>query len=189
MQTSISDQNIDNQFFTDKKLPAREYDNCTFIKCDFSKADMSVVTFLECRFEYCNFGPTMMKETSFQEVFFLECKMLGVDFSACNDFMFSVTFDSCNLDFVSFFSFKLKNTVFTNCSLKETDFTETELTGSVFDTCDLFKAVFENSILEKVDFRTAKNFTINPESNRMKKAKFSKSGLLGLLAQYDLEIQ
>ncbi|MBQ4819174.1 pentapeptide repeat-containing protein [Aquimarina sp. MMG016] len=188
MQLTI-DKTFENQNFSDQKLPSREYDNCTFVNCDFSSTDMSVVTFLECRFDNCKFSSVMMKETSFQEVVFVECKMLGLDFSTCNDFMFSVEFGKCNLDLASFYGFVLKNTVFNNCNLKEADFTETDLTGSVFHNCNLSNAVFKNTIAERVDFRTAENFTIDPENNRLKKAKFSTSGLSGLLEKYDLIVK
>ena len=47
----------------------------------------------------------------------------------------------------------------------------------------------ENSNLEKADFRTAANYSFNPELNKMKKTRFSLSGLPGLLAKYDIEIE
>jgi hypothetical protein len=50
------------------------------------------------------------------------------------------------------------------------------------------QATFDRSLLEKADFRTAYQYTINPEHNRIKKAKFSATGLAGLLAHYDIEI-
>jgi fluoroquinolone resistance protein len=59
----------------------------------------------------------------------------------------------------------------------------------VFDNCDLSKASFDNTILEKADFRTAFNYSINPESNKIKKAKFSVSGIAGLLDKYDIHIE
>jgi uncharacterized protein YjbI with pentapeptide repeats len=72
--------------------------------------------------------------------------------------------------------------------LIETDFGECDLSEAVFDNCDLARAVFDNTILEKTDFRTAYNFSIDPEHNRVKKAKFSISGLQGLLLKYDIKI-
>ena len=68
------------------------------------------------------------------------------------------------------------------------DFTETDLTDAVFDECDLSKAIFENTILEKVDLSTSINFNIDPERNRLKKAKFSAENIVGLLEKYDLVI-
>jgi hypothetical protein len=50
-------------------------------------------------------------------------------------------------------------------------------------------ATFENTILEKADLRTSYNYLIDPEINRIKKAKFSKEGIVGLLHRYDIEIE
>jgi hypothetical protein len=50
----------------------------------------------------------------------------------------------------------------------------------------LKRAIFENTNIEKVDFRSSYNYVINPEIHNVKKAKFSLSGLIGLLAQYAL---
>ena len=50
-------------------------------------------------------------------------------------------------------------------------------------------AIFERTNLESSDFRTATHFTIDPEKNRLKKAKFSKEGVLGLLKNYDIVVE
>jgi len=68
------------------------------------------------------------------------------------------------------------------------DLTECDLASAVFDHCDLAGATFENTILEKADLRTSFNYSIDPERNRVKKAKFSLQGLPGLLNKYDIEI-
>jgi uncharacterized protein YjbI with pentapeptide repeats len=83
---------------------------------------------------------------------------------------------------------KLKKTTFRNSQIQETDFTECDLSNSIFDNCDLVKATFENSVLEKVDFRSSFNYILDPEINRIKKAKFSLPAVTGLLAKYDIEI-
>jgi uncharacterized protein YjbI with pentapeptide repeats len=83
---------------------------------------------------------------------------------------------------------KCKKTTFKNCTLHEVDFTESDLTSSVFDNCDFAGALFENTILEKADFTSSFNYSINPDINKIKKAKFSASGVLGLLGKYDIEI-
>jgi Pentapeptide repeats (8 copies). len=79
-------------------------------------------------------------------------------------------------------------TKFDKCSLKETDFSEVNLSSSIFSDCDLTGARFLNTNLEKVNFRTASNFSIDPESNKLKKAKFSAFNLEGLLYKYKLDI-
>ena len=47
---------------------------------------------------------------------------------------------------------------------------------------------FAGTILEKVDFRTAFNYSIDLERNRIKKARFSAKGVVGLLDKYDIDI-
>ena len=43
--------------------------------------------------------------------------------------------------------------------------------------------------LEKADFRTAAHYSINPENNKIKKAKFAMPWVLGLLDKYNIEIE
>ncbi len=71
----------------------------------------------------------------------------------------------------------------------EVDFSNCDLSGSVFENCNLLRATFENTILEKADFCTSFNYSLDPEINKIKKAKFSLSGLIGLLDKYDIEIE
>ena len=69
------------------------------------------------------------------------------------------------------------------------EFTEADLSEAIFTDCDLENAFFNNTNLEKADFSTSYNFTINPEENKIQKAKFSKENLAGLLCQYKLVIK
>ena len=78
---------------------------------------------------------------------------------------------------------------FTNCDLQETDFAMAELVQAVFDHCNLSGAVFDATNLEKADLRTSFQFTINPSTNKIKKARFSKDSLEGLLSHLDIIIE
>jgi uncharacterized protein YjbI with pentapeptide repeats len=69
------------------------------------------------------------------------------------------------------------------------DFTEADLSEARFTQSDLSGTIFLHTNLEQCDFRTALNYHLDPEKNRMKKAKFSPEGLSGLLLKYDLEIE
>jgi len=44
------------------------------------------------------------------------------------------------------------------------------------------------TFLKKRDFRSAYNYALDPEINRIKKAKFSREGLPGLLHKYNIDI-
>ena len=103
--------------------------------------------------------------------------------------VFSVSFNSCILNFSSFFKLKLKSTQFVNTNLQEVDFSGANLSLAKFDNCNLLGATFDGTNLEKADFRTAHNYTIDPEINQIKKAIFSAQGLAGLLGKYDIQIE
>jgi hypothetical protein len=49
-------------------------------------------------------------------------------------------------------------------------------------------ARFEESNLERADFRTASHYSIDPEMNKLKGAKFSLLGIPGLLDKYGIII-
>lgn len=46
----------------------------------------------------------------------------------------------------------------------------------------------EDKRIEKADFTTARNYTLNPAANRLRKAKFSRYGLEGLLSGLGIKI-
>ena len=184
----IEDETIENMDFIAIPFTSKEYEGCKFLHCSFAKADLSNFRFVECSFTDCDWSNAKLLTTTLNDIRFVDCKLLGLHFESCSDFLFSVSFQNCTLNFSSFYQRQLKKTVFKNSVLQEVDFTDADLTGSVFDTCDLGKAVFDNTILEKVDFRTAYNYAIDPERNKLKKAKFDRIGLAGLLGKYDIDI-
>jgi uncharacterized protein YjbI with pentapeptide repeats len=175
--------------YSEKILTDTEFYKCNFHKCNFTKSDFSDIDFIDCNFTDCNFTLTILKNSGLKDLQFNKCKIMGIDFSICNNFLFSPHFNECHLDNSTFHSKKMKKTNFFNCSLKEVDFSEVDLTLSIFQNCDLSNSTFNQTILEKVDFRSAVNYVIDPDSNKIKKAKFSLQGLPGLLAKYDIIVE
>lgn len=186
IQEHKSFKNID---YTEKVLRDIEFYKCKFEGCIFLKTDLIGNSFEDCIFKNCNFSMAKIKGAGFLNAKFEDCKILGVDFSECNKFMFSFSFNNCNIDYSTFYGTKLMKTRFKKCSLRDTDFSEVNLSSSVFADCDLTGTIFANSILDKVDFRSANNYSIDPEFNKMKKAKFSSFKLEGLLYKYQLDIE
>ena len=72
--------------------------------------------------------------------------------------------------------------------MSQVDFTNSEASEAIFDQCDLSAAIFSNTILQKADFSSALNFSIDPEANVLKNATFSKDNLAGLLTKYRISI-
>lgn len=182
-------------FFLDQKfdkdfVPLKgEYEHCTFVGCNLAEVDLSGYKFNECSFVEVNLSLAKLQRTALRAVRFKDCKMLGLRFDTCHTLGFSVSFESCQLQHSSFFKLKMKQTLFKDSNLHECDFTETDLSSAVFDHANLELATFNHTLLEKADFRTAYNFSIDPQLNRLTKARFSLAGLTGLLRNYNLEIE
>lgn len=115
--------------------------------------------------------------------------MLGMHFEDCNDFLLAVRFQECSLDLSSFYRSPLKGTSFDACRFLQCDFTGTDLREAVFGSCNLEGAHFDGCKLQGADFRTAYNYSIDPERNQLKKARFSRGGLEGLLGTYGIIVE
>lgn len=164
------------------------FENCKFISCDFANASLDGMVFMDCIFEDCNLLLASVGNTGFQDVMFKRCKLSGVNFRKSRDFLFGVNFEGCILDNAIFYKTKNKKATFTDCSMTETDLTEADLTEAKFINCNLNRAFFSRTILKGADLRTSYNFSIDPDDNAIRKARFSLHGLPGLLGKYDIKI-
>ena len=143
---------------------------------------------MECRFENCNLSLCQVVGTGFQQVHFSDCKLSGVDFTASRDFLFSVQFSRCVIEYALFSRKKMKKSHFSDCRICECDFADCDLTEAVFSHCDLSRTAFYHTKLSKADMRTAFNFHIDPEENDLRQALFSPEGAIALLQKYKLVI-
>ncbi len=165
-----------------------EYYRCTFEHCDFTEILFQKINFEECRFVACNFSLCKSNGTSWNKVWFAQCKLTGANFSHANKFTFNAKFSDCLMQYASFQGLNLQGFQFTKCQLTEADLTTCNLKKAQFIDCNLDRAIISHCNLEEADFSTAFNFIINPNDNRMKKAKFSLQNLPGLVAVFDVKI-
>lgn len=167
---------------------ADTFENCKFINCNLEGAHLFKLSFINCSFEGCNLALAQFSDTGLQDILFKECKLSGADFSRSLGFLFGASFQDCILDNAIFHKKKNKGASFSNCSMIETDLTEADLTDARFINCNLHRASFNYTQLKNADLRTSYNYTINPDENNIKKARFSVHGLPGLLSKYDIRI-
>ncbi|MES2627690.1 MAG: pentapeptide repeat-containing protein [Bacteroidota bacterium] len=182
------DKTFEKISYVGKTVHKREFENCEFRNCDFSTTDFSWNRFTDCVFTDCNLSNIKLESTRLGGCTFTNCKMLGIHFVECEDFMFKVTFINCMLDYSSFMFKKLAKTLFKECSLRGVGFGGCNLSQAVFDKSELDGAVFRETDLTGANFTSARNYIIHPESNTIKGAKFSIFGLPGLLEGYDIQI-
>lgn len=183
----IESQTIEKIDFT-KALPDKEYIDCTFVNCNFEQLLLKNIVFDECRFKFCNLSLIKTTKMTWHNVHFIECKMVGADFTGSNPFS-TFRFDNSNLQYASFAQMKLKATPFINCNLQEVDFSEADLTSAIFDQCEMSRAVFSHTNLEKADLTSAYHFLIDPRTNRLKNARFSYDGIEGLVIPLGISIK
>jgi uncharacterized protein YjbI with pentapeptide repeats len=179
-------ENVFERWTTAEIALQPEFEQCRFVGGDFSGADLTNKRFSDCLFERCNLSLATLAGAALQQVTFRECKLSGVQFSACRDMLFEVEFAHCQLPYASFHGKRMRGTRFTHCVLTEVDFSYTDLTEAVFQECSLTGAIFEQTQLTAADFTTATSFLIDPDINVVKKARFSLEGLPGLLSKYDI---
>lgn len=184
----VENKEFVNQDYRLKSLPRKEYDNCSFRNCSFAGSNLSEYVFSDCLFDNCDLSNCLLHNTAFKDVKFTNSKLLGLHFEDCNPFLLEFLFQNTVLNYASFYKLKIKKTKFISCSLSDVDFIEADLTGSNFDNCDMSGAQFERTVLEKCDFYSSFNYVIDPSINKIKKAKFSVQGAIGLLANYDIDI-
>jgi uncharacterized protein YjbI with pentapeptide repeats len=183
------DKLFEKNTFKEADFKNQEFEKCTFSQCDFSNANLSGARFSDCSFVNCNLAMAKLNNTGLRTVLFKECKLIGLNFSECENFLFHVYFENSNLDYASFMNKKLTQTKFTNTSLKDVNFTNCNLSGAVFHQTDLTGALFNRTLLKQADLTTAFNFIIDPVLNDLKKARFSLQGLPGLLVSFDISVE
>lgn len=182
------DQTYDKVVLRDDRLTGREFEGCVFRQCDFSGTAFYECSFIDCEFIGCNLSMAQLAGTSLKTVVMRDCKLLGIRFDQCDDFLFAVSFADSTLDYSWFSRKKMPKTVFAHCSLNGVNFENTDLTAAAFDDCNLEEVVFDQTNLTSANLRTSYNIRLDPERNTIKKAHFAAQSLPGLLEKYDIRI-
>jgi fluoroquinolone resistance protein len=174
--------------YDDKNLDSIYFDDCTFIKCDFSKAIFYGCKFTECTFINCDLSLASLKSCTFNDVKFENCRLIGISWSSCQE-PFDVTYKSCNLSQNSFHLLDLRQMKFVNSLIRDTGFEECNLERTLFETCDLELTSFIKNNLKKANFETSKNYLIDPKQNDIKDALFSLPEALSFLSLLPIKLK
>lgn len=174
--------------FSKKSLESNSFINCSFDRCNFSESILRNAKFCSCTFTNCNFSLIKLEGSRLQDVWFVDCKIVGAEFFKCDKTFFSVFFKNSLLHYCNFSDLIMKNATFNGCKLKENHFTNTYLVSADFSHADLSGTIFHKCDLSKADFSTATQYDINPEANKIKKAKFSLPEAANLLKGFDIII-
>jgi fluoroquinolone resistance protein len=173
----------------DRDLKAISFVHCHFDNCDWTQSNLTGSKFLDCTLHNCNLSLVKLDGCRLQGVNFQNCKFMGVNFGTCDPMFLAMKFIHCLIGTSNFSDLDLKGTAFLNCTIRDTHFTHSNLTEANFEGSDLRGTIFHNSNLTQPNFIGAINYAINPLTNQLKGAKFSKPEVLSLLDHLGIEIE
>ncbi len=168
-----------------EEIISKEFEDCTFVNCDFSEAQLRHCIFDDCRFLKCNMSVMKVDGCRFSNVVFEESKLSGIDWTKAlySEILLDapLTFLNCIVDYSSFYGLTLQSLVMRECKAYDVDFRESDLSGADLRESDLTDTLFRNTNLSGADLTLAENYTIDINVNTIKGAKFSRYEALTLL--------
>ena len=169
-----------------------EFEECSFTDCNFTSATFENCNFINCSFSRCQLSLISVPYTRFFAISFLECKVVGVDWTRANwsayhkDFEFS--FRQCILDDSSFFGLTLQALVLDECKVHDVDFREGDFSHALMTYSDFTHSLFMRTNLQSANFAESTQYSINILENQVKGAKFSKHEAVYLLESLGIEL-
>lgn len=174
------------------ELTDQEFDNCLFDHCDFNEAIFHNCSFTDCTFTHCNLNLLQVPHSKFTDVKFSDCKALGIDWTKAYwrglNLGAPLWFRQCLINSSSFYGLQQTNIVVESCRAHDVDFREADLSGANFSDSDLSQSLFGNTNLTNANFQDVMNYDINPNSNRLNNAQFSRYEAVRLLEHLGLRL-
>lgn len=167
----------EDQTFTEEAWGAvtdAEFQECTFVGCDFSEARFQAVRFIDCTFERCDLSMLKPIDCTVGGSQYVDCRMLGIDWTLAvwprvplhepNAFV------RCDLSMSTFADLMLGAVRFEECRLREVTYRDANLAGAVFDRSDCAGADFLGADLSGASFRGVVGLWLDPRSVRLEGA-------------------
>lgn len=157
---------------------------------NYTANDLAGAELEDVLFEACSLVATNLTDTRFSSVTFERCKLIGVDFRKCRAFpSVDVSFVDCVLDACNFSDLALRKQKFVSCDVRRCVFLRTDLSDADFSHSDLDESIFHECDLRRADFSRARNYLVDPNGNKIAKAKFSLPEAVSLLRGFEIELR
>jgi len=162
-----------------------EFEECTFISCNFSETLFCSSRFIDCRFENCNLSVMKLTSSMLSGCEFISSKMIGIDWTMCDWLSLlssePLRFKKCILNDSNFYGLTQDRIEIKECSAKELDFRSGSFKNADFSSSDFRGALFGDTHLDYANFSDATNTNIDLKNNHLKGAIFSQLEALYLL--------
>lgn len=189
-QTRYNDQTITDLSQTKTRLDLSSFYECNFDNCSFVETLFHSCRFVDCSFNRCDLSLIQITSCVFSGVRFESSRLVGVDWTQADWKATSLgdplRFTKCIVNHSTFIGINLSGIKIIDTSAKNVDFREVDLSRVDFTGTDLTDSLFANTNLTGADLTRAKNYTIKPETNNLKKAKFSLPEAMSLLFNLDI---
>ena len=175
-----------------EKISDCDFVDCVFEDCKFVDCSLENCSFSECVFRSCLIANVKVQEVGMLLAMFKDSALVGVQW---RDFQSGIVsfplqkLENCRLKYNDFEKMSFKKFDFSRSSIIDSAFVDCNLSESDFKDCDLKNTEFVGCDLKKSDSRRAKGYNIAPMSNRIKGAKFSYPDVLGLMKDFEIEIE
>lgn len=165
-----------------------EFEQVTFVECRFEGVAFVGCSLSNCRFVDCELTTVKLGGSTFNEVRFERCRMMGINFTDLARVILDVGFRECLMDYACFAGMQLSRTEFIDCRLRDADFSNAQLERTVFGGSDLAKANFNHAALLRADLRGAENLSFDPTLVRLGRTRIDLDALVAIGAQLGLDV-
>lgn len=151
--------------------------------------ETAMINFENCIFEDCDLSMVDFRRHIWSDVSFIRCQMSGAVFTNCKGLNFTANFMGCDLRYSIFVDCSMIKTRFEKCRIIEAKIADANLSEAVFYDCDFAGTTFQHVKLQKADLRNSINFIIDPTTNMLRGAHFSRESLEGLVLGFRIKIE
>ncbi len=188
--SQYSDRTFEGANLNANRLTSSQFYDCTFSHCSFVETVFLDCRFVGCKFQDCDLSLLQVPGSSFSGTLFEDSKLIGINWTHGNwgnnllqEPLVSIR---CVLNHSTFIGLPLKGTQIKDCIARDIDFRETDLNQADFEGTDLAESLFSQTNLTQADLSRARNYTISPEENTLKGARFSLPEAMSLLYSLDI---
>ncbi len=182
------DQSFSELEVRDQLFRETIFENCTFLRLRFVDSAFVRCRVIDCTFEECDLSNLSLENSEIRSPVFKDCKLVGVNWTAAASVMHP-EWTGCVLNYGNFGGLDLRKAKMKSCHAREADFADTNFTDTDLRATDFTGARFASTNLTKADLRQATNYSIRPDSNKLKGAKFSLPEATLLLYGMDIVLE
>lgn len=128
-----------------------------------------------------------LKHCKFTDITMKNCKAVGLNWSLSSK-PFSINIYSSDISNSTFFNLDLRHSKIISCKAHDIDFAEANLTKANLDDTDLLNARFINTNLRLTNLTKAKNYSIDPSSNKLNSTKVALPEALSFLNYLNIKV-